>query len=106
MKTTLSLQSLSSILRGFRYGPRLRPVRDWSVLLAIALVLLAAGASFAIWLFVRIERGEALTNAPTSASAFDTTPVEEVRALFSERAAEALRFKNEYRFVDPRQAGG
>lgn len=91
---------LGSLAKRFSYGRRMRPERDWFVLLAVAAVLVLASAAWNLWLFAKVEQGYAL-DADAVPATFDAAPIESVRAVFEERRAEELRYRQEYRFVDP-----
>ena len=94
----LNLKSLAFL----SYGPQVRPARDWLVLISIALVLFLASAGWNAWLFYRVIGGETLeAAAPSSSSAFTTDSITKAEALFDERAAEAARYRSEYKFIDP-----
>lgn len=91
---------LGPILKKLSYGPRIRPARDWFVLLSITIVLLIASVLWNLWLLKSVEQGGTIGNeAPPPA--FDAAPIESVRTLFESRSAEEARFRQEYRFVDP-----
>lgn len=92
--------SASTFLKRFSYGERTHPTRDWLNLVALSAALIALSVAWNLWLFAKVERGEVFGEnvAPT---AFDAAPVETIRAVFKEREAEELRYKREYRFVDP-----
>ena len=91
---------ISSITKRLGYGDRIRPARDWFLLLSVAFVLAIASIAWNAWLLVKVERGETL-DASAAPALFDAAPIESVRALFENRAEEARKFKQEYRFVDP-----
>lgn len=91
---------LGSLLKKFSYGPRVRPARDWFVLLSITIILLIVSVLWNLWLLKSVERGGTIGNeAPPPA--FDAAPIEAVRTLFQSRSEEEARFRQEYRFVDP-----
>lgn len=99
----MNLNSLTSQVRALKlpqYGESIRPVRDWFVLLAIALTILVLSLGYHMWLFIRVLQGEQIGEAQTT-NPYDLSALEQVDAVFSERAAEEARYKNDYRFVDP-----
>ena len=89
----------NSVFAFFRYGSRLKPARDWLVLLGIFALILGGSLAWNLWLFSQVTQGEKIGTATS------TPPVEirlnQVRTLFSDRAAERDRYIGEYRFVDP-----
>ena len=88
-----------SITKPFKYGLRLRPVRDWLVLLAFCLLLLLVSVGWNLWLFSEVTQGKQIGTA-TSTPAVEIK-LDQVQTLFGERAQERARYENEYRFVDP-----
>ncbi len=101
MKIPFSQSSLTHALRSLQYGPRIRPVRDWFVLLGIVFVLMLASVGINVWLLTTVERGEALGPAGAAMPALDKGPMEHARALFEKRVQEQDRYLEQYRFVDP-----
>jgi hypothetical protein len=91
---------INAILTKVSYGDRARPVRDWFVLLAVMAVLVGLSVGWNVWLLRNMEKGGTI-GTPETPSAFDTAPIESVRAVFESRAEEEARYENEYRFVDP-----
>lgn len=83
-----------------KYGSRLRPDRDWLVLLGTWLLLFLISVGYNVWLFSRVTKGESLD--PNAAS-FEARPVDvsSMTATFDTRVAEQERYLGEYRFVDP-----
>lgn len=96
---------VSSLPRTVAYGERIRPTRDWFVLLSIASLLVVVSVVWNVFLLVRIERGEAIDGSTPTPTAFDNKPIEAVKQVFLERAEEERRFRQEYRFVDPSRSG-
>lgn len=96
---------LRKYTKALRYGDALRPSRDWFVLLAVALVLIALSLAWNLWTFEKVVGGESLESAVT-----DPLPrakrLEAVTAHFERRALEAERYLSEYRFVDPSGGAG
>lgn len=94
-----SLSSIANAARRFSYGSRIRPQRDWFVLVSVSLALLVASAGWSYWLFHNASvdgTSEAVPGASINVSAFDT-----VRTVFEKRAAERAHYLTDYRFVDP-----
>ncbi len=84
-----------------RVGDKKRPSRDWLALLAIALLLLIASIGWNVWTFIRITSGEVVGEGPSVVTGPDTSALERVREVFTNRKAEEQRYLTEYRFVDP-----
>ncbi|MDB5264939.1 MAG: hypothetical protein JWN64_510 [Parcubacteria group bacterium] len=100
------ISKLTDFFSRLRYGARLRPSRDWSWLLAAAGVLLLASALWNAWQFIRIGQGEVVGNDAATAPVLETASSLEVASTtFRGRLKEELRYKNEYRFVDPSKGG-
>jgi hypothetical protein len=91
---------ISKMTRKLGYGERTHPARDWFILLTAAAILLATSVAWNVWLFTKAENGEVIGDEKT-AEAFDTTLIERVHEVFEERKEEELRYRQEYRFVDP-----
>ena len=79
----------------------MRPARDWFYMLLIASLLIAASIAWNIWLLRSVEAGGTIGDESVEVESFDESPIESVRALFRAREAEQLRYRQEYRFVDP-----
>ena len=84
----------------FTYGERLRPQRDWLVLLSITGVLLAISVAWNLWLFARVTNGEQIGDQQAQTQVHGAK-LDAMNALFERRAQEEGRYLNEYRFVDP-----
>lgn len=95
----MNFSNLNSVTKGLRYGKRLRPARDWLVLLAIFMAALAISVAYNLWLFSQVTRGQKVGDAPVTAST--QIPLDQVKGLFDARASERERYASEYRFVDP-----
>jgi hypothetical protein len=93
----------AAIEKRVAYGDRLRPYRDWFILLGAGALLFLASFALNVWFFLRIASGESLGgNAPQAPStAFNAAPLQSVDALFTDRAAEAAKYQSQYPFVDP-----
>ncbi len=83
-----------------RHIVRIRPDRDWYILIRIFFIILAVSVLWNVWLFYRVvnEKPIGETN-PTSTNTSQT--VGSVHRLFDAREAERLRYVTQYRFVDP-----
>jgi len=95
-----SFSSIFSLLKGFSYGPRIKPYRDWFVLLSVFFICLLCSFVWNIWLFSKVTNGQAIGNAPTT-PALQAANLDSVRALFDARSAERVRYQSQYHFVDP-----
>lgn len=93
-----------SLLRHLSYGDHVRPARDWFTLLSVALFLVAVSLTWNLWLLRSVEQGGMIGTEPAPAT-FDEAPIRSVQGVFKSREEEELRFKREYRFVDPSKPG-
>lgn len=98
MKISLNL---GPILKKFSYGSHVHPARDWFYLLVVMTVLVAFSIGWNLWLLRSVENGETIGDENTAIESFDEAPIESVRAVFEQRRTEQLRYRQEYRFVDP-----
>lgn len=89
------------MLQKFSYGDRVHPARDWFRLLVVMTLLIAVSIGWNIWLLRSVEKGGTIGDETVEVESFDAAPIESVRAVFEERRAEQLRYRQEYRFVDP-----
>lgn len=99
------MNSLSDIekraLSTFSYGERLHPVRDWLVLLAVAVGLLGASVGANVLIYTSVKNSAVSSMTSTSAPASDTSAVTAAEAVFKTRAAEMQNYEKVYQFVDP-----
>ncbi len=102
MKLPASFPSLQNIGHIFKYGPRIRPMRDWFAIVLGSAVLLGVGLLADLWLFTDVVRDEVPSTAATSTPAIEQAPLEQVHTLFEARAREEARYKDEYHFIDPK----
>lgn len=100
-KITASLQNLLKI---FKYGDRISPVRDWFILVSVSALILAGSILFNLWLFAKITAGEAIGTA-TSTPTPIITPISTVQTLFDNRAEVREKYIREFRPVDPSAVG-
>ncbi len=78
-------------------GPN--PSRDWLMLLAVALLLLAGSVAWNAWYFSQIEDG-----APTASEggeALEAYPAGLVQEIFAARATTSAAYRSIYPFIDP-----
>jgi hypothetical protein len=90
----------SSIRKQLSYGPRIRPGRDWFVLLSVFFACLLCSFAWNLWLFSKVTNGQAIGSA-VSATSTPTLNLNSVNALFDARSAERARYQSQYHFVDP-----
>ena len=87
----------------YHYGMRLRPVRDWFILLGLFVVLLIASALWNLWFYQQVRTSA--DAAPPSAAAlpvFSQASLEALKAIFADRAAEEAKYtEGAYTFIDP-----
>jgi len=82
------------------YGERIRPVRDWLVILGVSAVLLVVSVVWNTLIFIDVVQGDVIGSAEPREDVPNGS-IETIRELFESRAAEETRYENEYRFVDP-----
>lgn len=101
----IGFSSLKDVLRNARYGERLRPVRDWLVILACIAALTLASAVWNAWTFVRVANGDILGGAPPALPApFSGASLQRLQNIFDARAAEEAKYTTgAYPFADPSQ---
>jgi len=94
------LESIKNSGKMFSYGERMRPFRDWFILIAIFGAFCTASMVWNLWLFAKITAGETIGVATTTpvqqAPAFDV-----VEGLFVERGEERTRYIETYLPQDP-----
>lgn len=98
MKISLNL---TPFLKKFSYGSKVHPARDWFYLLVAMTVLVALSIGWNLWLLRSVEKGGTIGDENATVESFDEAPIESVRAVFEQRRTEQLRYRQEYRFVDP-----
>jgi hypothetical protein len=91
--------NLGGATKYLKYGERVRPARDWYILLVIFSVMLGVSVAWNLWLFGQVTQGEVIGNTVTAPSA--EIQLTEVKTLFDQRATERSRYTSQYRFVDP-----
>ena len=79
----------------------MQPVRDWLLVLAVALIALVASVLFNVGFFLDVVSGENEVQSQAVQETVDTSAVDRVQEVFIERANESARYQGEYQFVDP-----
>ena len=100
-----SLNSLSKLQKRFAYGDKLKPYRDWFLLLGLMLLILVASVGWNIVTFFRAVDGEVIGTTEPPKEIFDEAAVERVEEAFTARAEEEARYRTTYQFVDPSLGG-
>ncbi len=102
----MKLHTTSEAIQGLRnihYGSQLRPMRDWFVLIIIAIMLLGFGAVWNVLEFNHIITGKIV--APPSAShrnVLNGMAIQKVRDIFTARAKRQLKYESkDYPLADP-----
>lgn len=87
----------------FRYGPSLRPRRDWFALLAAAALLIVISAAVNLFLFLKVENGEALSDVSPAAvsSTVQISTLDAVQSIFAARASTAAAYQDDPHLADP-----
>ena len=90
-------------LPALHYGNRLRPSRDWRIVLILSGLLLALSVGANLWLFEHVVEGGVLGDAPNvTSNVFSQQSLEEIEKIFAEREAEEGKYKfGTYNFIDP-----
>ena len=101
-ETKKYIQTLTS----WKYGDRLRPVRDWFIILAVVGAIFLISIIWNSWLFLSVIGGDTIGSASPPPPSLSTGSVESVYEVFEARAEEAQKYRTEYRFVDPSRSGG
>ncbi|MDB4991770.1 MAG: hypothetical protein JWL75_15 [Parcubacteria group bacterium] len=91
--------NLSAVTKYLHYGDRLRPARDWYVLLVIFGIALGLSVGWNLWQFSQITKGQTIGVPAPAAPA--QIQLDQVKTLFEQRATEQGRYTHDYRFVDP-----
>ena len=102
----MNLSSLGPLKKIFAYGERIRPARDWFVLLGISILLLLLGIGWNVFLFNQFENAPATSNsvvAPAQQNA--SASITKVQTIFQQRATEETNYQQNYHFVDPSTSG-
>jgi hypothetical protein len=105
-KFLASFGSFAKLKKVFSYGERIRPARDWYLLLSIAGILLVIGVVWNVFLFNELENGKSLQSSiPAQSHPIANSSITAVQAVFQKRATEENNYQNVYHFVDPSVPG-
>ena len=88
-------------LKFLQYGNRLRPVRDWLVILSVASLLLITMAGWSYELFRETSKAGTADGAAGMRAPIRKASLELVNLVFQKRAAERGHYLSDYQFVDP-----
>ncbi len=99
----MSNSFLQKLQRGFHYGERIHPVRDWLALLTVFFIVLAVSAVWNAWLFDQVASGGTLGAAATSTpEVFSKASLQNVEQIFADRALlDAKYTASSTTFTDP-----
>lgn len=97
-----NLSSLTKYLGALRYGNRLRPERDWLVLLGMTVILLIASIAWNVFYFINTAANQPSSSAPAPTQTLSSaSEVTSVQNIFKSRATEQTNYQQNYKFVDP-----
>jgi hypothetical protein len=96
---------LGAFFHRFRSGVRGDPVRDWLVLLSLAIVALVCIIVWNVWAFDTVAQGGSISAAATSTvPTFNRSSIDTINTVFQTRAAEDAKYvTGVYRYSDPSQ---
>ncbi len=86
-----------------RSGASVDPIRDWLMLLTLALIAFVGIVVWNVWAFDTVAGGGTI-GAPTikAPAAFNPAALESIRTIFANRAAEESKYMTGmYSFTDP-----
>jgi len=92
---------LTKYLKVFRYGDRLRPLRDWWIIVVVGFVLLVGSAGWSYWLFQMTSNEETVAGPAAPAPQVKTNSLDAIQAIFGTRTTERTHYLTDYHFVDP-----
>jgi hypothetical protein len=99
------LDRASYVVKRFRSGIRIDPVRDWFMVITAAAIALIAIIAWNIWTFDVVASGKSIGGpAPKAVPVFDPAALEAVKNTFEMRAQEEAKYlTGVYSFTDPSQ---
>ena len=97
--------SLGSFITRVRSGMRQDPVRDWLVILTIALLAFVSLVAWNVWAFDTVARGGVLGTTPSEAPrTLNKSALDSIHDIFAKRAIEKEKYvTGAYRYADPSQ---
>ncbi|HEX8946618.1 MAG TPA: hypothetical protein VF829_00155 [Candidatus Paceibacterota bacterium] len=92
-----------TFLRRFIYGTRLRPARDWFVLIVATSILLVASVAWNVFVFRTTITDQATVGVPVRAGqSVNRTTLQRMQQIFNARAIEQEKYQTgAYVFRDP-----
>lgn len=99
------LNPLTSLIQRTRSKAHAEPLRDWIVLSAVTVVILAGVVAWNLWTFGAIT-GSSSPGEPAADTrpAFSPSSLNTIQDIFENRAAEEMRYETGvYSFSDPSQ---
>jgi hypothetical protein len=102
MRISNLIESVSNRMRGGMY---LDPVRDWLVLLILAIFAFISIVVWNVWAFETVAQGKAIgTNTATSSPSVNRSSIDSIHTIFEKRATEEAKYMTGvYRYADPSQ---
>jgi len=94
---------IDGFLNKFKYGNKLRPSRDWLVLVAVASLALVGIVIWTMFIFLSVVEGPSTTvSVKRRGVVVNNIALQKVRQIFDTRAVEQAKYESgEYTFVDP-----
>ena len=95
--------SLTNLIKKMQYGPRLRPTRDWLMLISIIAIVFVIGIVWSVLTFFHAVSSRSVSNhEPTVNTVINHSAINRVQKIFDARAVEQEKYKSgEYSFKDP-----
>ncbi len=97
--------SFGSFIQRLRSGASVDPVRDWLVLLIVAMVAFMGIIIWNVWAFDTVAGGGTLRTQTTKApTVFNNSSLDTIHTIFLNRADEEGKYRTgTYRYIDPSQ---
>ena len=97
--------SIGTFVKRMWGDTQLDPVRDWLMLLTVSAIALAGIIVWNVWAFDTVANGGIIGTANVGVpSVFNRSSLNEINAVFANRAAEELKYETGvYSFADPSQ---
>lgn len=100
-----TFNSIGSLFKRMRSGASVDPIRDWLMLLTLAIIAFVGIVVWNVWAFDTVAGGGTI-GAPTTKApaAFNPAALDKIRIIFENRAAEEAKYMTGvYSFTDPSQ---